>query len=766
MRRHNERPQPTRRRTLHTGHGGTRARGLTSPRLLRAGAVVCLTLFLLPALAERAHGQEKWPQSITIDTSKPLKEPARYVGPAGVRLPQGNTELVFKGNGGDWSFVKFDKLPLNVTLKVSGNINGYQPSEALRPEEQNWYPFKSRLPLILEIGQGAITPVEVKFWFGSPNTDAGREAFRSTKDIDEARRLAQDNEIKSVTDLQVLSFLWEGQAASGTSPSPSATAQTNSTNIVEAPNNSSWWTYLTEENPILGIVILIIVLALLTAAVLFGIQYFVEGRDRSLPPKRSRSSPLDSLDLAESKRASNGQAKSVTPAAKAATQAEQEKQRDAAAGGDDDTVIKKPAAPAEPERPGRSSDTATGRPGELFRSTTTPVGQQDGQSLTRLDASLRELQGLLAQKVGSDDRLTKPARTEVESLVSESKTELIQRIGRVEANLSQKVADEIKVLEGLLSQQELRLNQKSKDTENDLKRLAGEGAEAQRQLVELQQELGRVEGRLEASIAELRASVNRQAVPDSFYAKTLGAILGQNIETLQDGNFERLMGERLNQFFQTGVSHGVGLQELRVRAEGINNALKGVSAQIEKLNAQAAAEARPHLQRVQAFVDELGGLQSQLQTRRATIETKLSIPVSMHAGARQTFLDELGRGIKREIDKLNEPESYFKGELERLITAELIPVVDICDSKKVAPPPSNQRELEGALNQLFEQAGLRPILPSRGEPFKTAEQDLIEMVQGGGGQSLTVQQVSRRGFYYKQDDAETLLRKASVTVHR
>jgi len=341
---------------------------------------------------------------------------------------------------------------------------------------------------------------------------------------------------------------------------------------------------------------------------------------------------------------------------------------------------------------------------------------------------------------------------------------LEEKLDQIEGKLGLRLEARAKLVEDLMHEQSSSMTKEVDETKRKITQVSVEGDKVKDELGNALKEMARVEERLSARYAELQSALNHQAVPDSFYAKTLGAVLGQNIEDLHEANFEKLIGERLNQFFQTGVARASDvLQDLGGRADRINGALKAVSDQMTKVNPQATDEARPNLQRAEALATDMSVLQSQLQTRRTTIETMLRVPVSMHAGARQTFLDELGRGIRREIEKLNDPEGYFEGELERLITADLIAIVDICD-KKVASAPGTRPELEGALKKLFDEAGLRSIVPTRGEQFKTAEQDLIEMDQGGA--SLTVSQVVSRGFYYKHRGSETLLRKAGVRVYR
>jgi len=383
-----------------------------------------------------------------------------------------------------------------------------------------------------------------------------------------------------------------------------------------------------------------------------------------------------------------------------------------------------------------------------------PLGFDKNELEQLIDTQVAPLRAGLNQKVGQQDL----------NILSGAVKALEGSVTQLESRLDQRITAKVKPVEDLLYEKSLLMEQNEKRRDQLINQMRDEGETVKKQLGEFLAQLGQVETRLQTRLVELHNALNRRTVPDSFYARTVGAVLGQQIEALQDGNFEKLIGEQLNQFFETGVERGEKLQELRVRAEEINSALKNVSLQMEKLNAPASVEARQPMQRVEAFVNELSGLQSQMQSRRATIETTLNVPVSMHAGARQTFLDELGRGIKREIDKLNDPQNYFEGELERLITADLIAIVDICD-KTIAPPPGRP-ELEAALKQLFERAGLSPILPHQRDPFKTGEQDLIEMAQGGGGPSLTVAQVITRGFYYTHRDNKTLLRKAGVTVYR
>ncbi|HVG35960.1 MAG TPA: hypothetical protein VM911_23100 [Pyrinomonadaceae bacterium] len=382
----------------------------------------------------------------------------------------------------------------------------------------------------------------------------------------------------------------------------------------------------------------------------------------------------------------------------------------------------------------------------------TGEGEKVKEQLAELSAGMEVLETQVLQQVHAPTGGQKQVREEIDQLKRRDEEYAEQLLIFLETQVG-----EVRRHLEAIKEQQAKLEDKQQTQNAELKNEYAEAAE------QLRKEIGEVRAELE----ELRESNTQTQVPDSFYVRTLGEILGQNVEALQAGNFEQLsrqVGERLNQFFRTEVPHGDKLEELRTRTEAVHLALKNVVAQMALLNQQAADEASPHLQRVAALTEELGALQAQLQSRRLNIETTLRIPVSMHTNARQTFLEELARGIRREIDKLSEPQSHFAAELKRVITTDLISVVDICD-KKIAHP-GVRPELEEALNQLFAQAGLLPIMPRQGEPLKSLEHDLLQMVQGAPGKSLRIAQIVTRGFYYEEQDGKTLLRKAVVTVYR
>src|ERR1043166_1509173 len=730
-------------------------------------------------------------------------------------------ELSFIGDGQTWSFIKFAPLPAGTKLRAKGN-SGYQTAEELTSDE--WYPFKQRLSVTLEIDSGAHSPVDVSFSVG--NVKSNRQDFLNTlTSVDSVRNFAKtsQNEINPEPSPQSLDFKWGTATANppGTTDpvtmSPVQVKLEVPDKIGEAPyqkttlvSDGKHWTFVRASKVPEGIVLVArpstadsltvesgtlidsavwigfrnsltlevtvikskvaakgsedIVfetavgqaadqtkqeaiaaiksntmsrsnnvqlnvswgpetdeslpwlkiglggLALLVIAV--GIVWLVRrARD---PRRRARAPRLSSNDALHDYPFDDGNTKSGM----SGTRDLNKKGRDPAG------TQGKPASAGildlSPDNRNRSSQAALRRteaslesPADLAVPPPTSSNSFDQKQLEQLiDEQMQPLRSELKQK---------PTDQELRSLASDvgNLDKMVREQGgriqqQVTTQIHSEVTTQIQSVKDLITQQSQQMEQKLRERDGRIDRTANEGEAVKKQLEESLSASGQMEARMRIRLSELQATLERRTVPDSFYSRILGGVLGQQIEALQDGNFEKLMGEQLDQFFRNDVSRGEKLQELRIRAEGISLALSDVLIQMQRLNQQASSEARQPMQRVEAFVNELSGLQSQMQSRRATIETTLHIPVSMHAGARQTFLDELGRGIKREIDKLNDPVSYFEGELERTITADLIAIVDICD-KTVAPPPGSRPDLETALKQLFEQAGLRQILPHQNE---------------------------------------------------
>jgi ElaB/YqjD/DUF883 family membrane-anchored ribosome-binding protein len=665
---------------------------------------------------------------VRFEVEKPLKEQVQYRF-AG-KEPESETEFEFKGNGNDWSFINFDKLPENVVLKVKGKPDGYEDNETLKPEQ--FYPFKRLLPIVLEIKGGAQMPVEIAFWYGRPNTTLQVQLLKNPEwKTTEAREFANHNPLDPYTERQSVKFFWDTTATPVASPTPQFTSPASS-----PTPEPSWITFLTEESPEAGLLVLLILLIVLVLFCVFVLPALIQRIKRS--PKGRHKPTKGSAPV---KPLSNY---NVTPTVlDTATSAQMS----------DDTrhtslSNRKVYRDDDPTLSGKKQSTKTFITSPMQADS---LGNQDAKKLLELEKKMEVIEEQLAQKINRNEELSVAAKQQVDNILNARE---------------RKLSDAINTVENLLNDE----NARSKNVEQELRgeivsNLASSDRRIEQNLSKFVEHFIQEQKRLEERLDQLQVMLSQPSVLESFYARTLGAVLGKNVEDLQDGKFEQLIGERLNQFFQTEVPRGESLQELRTRAEGVSDALKGVADQMSKLNAAATDEAQPHLQRARSLVAELSGLHAQLQSRRLTIETTMHIPVSAHPGARQTFTDELGRGLRREIDKLSDPQSYFEGDLKRLITSDVIAIVDICD-KKVAPPPGAHPELETALKQMFEQAGLRDIVPRQGEPFRAAEQDLVQMVQGEAGRSLTVAEVITRGFYYKDGDNETLLRKAGVTVYR
>jgi hypothetical protein len=380
--------------------------------------------------------------------------------------------------------------------------------------------------------------------------------------------------------------------------------------------------------------------------------------------------------------------------------------------------------------------------------------------------------------------LSKKARVEVDGLVRPTdqglekvRQEMVQvrKLLQDHTQESQRQADDQKAR--LVEQQRATQAALSAQLDQALKLLVEDSSASRRHFEERFREIKDT----------LASDARRQPDGDPFYAGLLGQILGHSVEPLQDDNFAgsiRVAAKGLDRFFREQIPRAEVLDSLTAQAESIRTSLKALIDRASMRDGQAEKDVAQYLRNVMDVATELSAMQSQLRSRQLTLElaarlplpgehadmdsaydSKLRASVSAHPSARYSFLEELGFAVKREIDKLRDPQSYFRRQLEKLATSDLVAVAEICD--KQAGGPGKNAELELSLQTLFSHSGLRSILPRPKDPFKAAEQNLIQIISGGGpADSQKISRVVSRGFFYKNGENERLLRKAGVEVYR
>jgi hypothetical protein len=261
--------------------------------------------------------------------------------------------------------------------------------------------------------------------------------------------------------------------------------------------------------------------------------------------------------------------------------------------------------------------------------------------------------------------------------------------------------------------------------------------------------------------------MQREAQQQDFYAGKLGDLLGISVESLREANFAQLVEEasrNLDRFFQQHLPNADGLPELHRKAQAISAALEQTVGNARQIK-PGMEKLEPYVERAKALAHELGEVSGQLNSKAQGFRTTLTVPVAKYEGGREGFLEELGKAVRREMEKLRDPQQHWSKELERLATSEIVAVTDICDIE-VTGRPGGDKELERSLSELFREAGLRAIVPEVGEPFRPSEQHLTQMFAGSASDSQKIKKVQVRGFYYMANGKERLLRKAKVEVYR
>lgn len=293
-------------------------------------------------------------------------------------------------------------------------------------------------------------------------------------------------------------------------------------------------------------------------------------------------------------------------------------------------------------------------------------------------------------------------------------------------------------------------------------------------LVQFERELRKVMERGEMQrhesaqqIDELRRVVESGEKQDGVYAKVIGTILLKSEQALGDeafGEIARAAGEQeVSAFLREGEQSADGLEDLQKRADAIHASLRAAVGQMCAVNSEAGGKLGPYVRHIGELSSELRQLQEHLKSGNLKMTASLEIPVEAQPGARTSFLEELSQAVRREVDKWRNPRGHWESELDRFVRNDVVSVVDACD-KEVTEGPGKDTEIEECLRSLFEEAGLRQILPKQGEPFKPAEQNLTQKV-GDGGPKDRIARVTSRGFYFLDGGKEQLIRKASVEVY-
>ena len=724
------------------------------------------------------------PKTLTpIDATKtnPRNFPTYKLSFEGIEEYDAKFEI--KGDGERWRVVKFHKIPADVTVRLDGQPSGYEIKDELIVENK-WYPFMRGLPLTIAIPKSVQLPLAITYELNFIKLQQGN--LRG----DEAREYVKlEEHIEGTQPLLRIAFQ---SANPSPPPSPSVTPSVFSSPLTDTTESEQFiplWMLLGVPLA-LGILILFIVKARKNSRRSYGREPArgatrQSGRQRpitmdydKLGGSTSKVSSVTGQDITAYEKEKRGGFFSwfkrkgkespppiTDPLASETTNlfktSEANKQQNKETSVQPSPVVQQPiltnempppaaipVAPTPAEQWGGQSESASQSRVDAAHETpklnqgpeARPINQNkeihdlkfDVQTLA---SNLDKLKGEVAEQ--------KELRNDIQPMLAKLKSELTEAFGKdLDTVFSQ--------LTEALAKQQQQTEQAQKSSDNALKYM--------------QEQVREFEERTKSQSVEFEQQKKQQ---DATYSGLLGGVLGLNVEMLRSGNFDELVkeaGRNLDRFFQKQVPSADGLPELQQKAEAISSVLEttvkkmcDIKPDMEKL--------QQNVERAKSVAGELAKVNSQLQNRQPHFQITVSMPVTAYQGARETFLEELGNAVKKEMSKLRDPRQHWGKELDQLVTSDILAVTDICDIE-VASRPGANKELEQSLSELFKQAGLRPIMPEPGTAFRPADQHLIQMVAGSPADSQKVKRVVRRGFYYAVNGKEQLLRKAGVEVYR
>lgn len=735
----------------------------------RVIAGLAIALGLTMVLTSPAFSQSNQQTAAKIPVLKPID--AKSFPKTNPIIYPVNFEKVDKYQGridvksdGNWRVIRFSELPPQVSLAVAEKSPGY-PNDREAIFSNQWYSFKTAFSFIITVEKTAPLPIEIPYEVSTVKMPPQRQLSAANV------RLHVTNP-DNVDPPQFSSLKLRFEAVAPTaSANPSGPLVATPTATPSAPVTNedglfpSWVPFPDWLIFVVGGVVLLIVFIALSTQIGSLFKRFKKRPDRNHNHHKNRTqdhriSPESDIDdLRKKIVAHQSKPRRFFKFLQRRSKKEVGGRGESLSGYDDGS----PPTNVDPSPP-RVNDPVknnvpqpstippvvgvqlveTPRIPDLSSSAsggTQPLDDEASNRLKVLAGSVEKLQNAhktLAERVNEMLDPEKGLRSDVSRMFDDFKKD------------QQRYVDgELEVLQTTLSNQQNEINEAKKISENAL-------ANVQSQVKHF-----------EETVADLIAKAKqRETELSDRYSKLLGEVLGFNVQTLKEGNFDVIVeeaGRRLNSFFSQQPAKVDGLNDLQRRAEAINSEMQTTLERVRQIK-PALEKLHPYAERAKGLANELRQASS-LQGQSRNFKATLDFPVAKFTGARETFLEDLGKAVKEQIDRLVDPHAFWSKELEAFATSDIVAVADICDVEVTGKPGANQ-ELEQGLSELFRQAGLTAIVPVPGEPFKPGEQHLIDMVAGSPTASQTIKRVVKRGFYYKGNAKEQLIRKAGVDVYR
>jgi len=757
----------------HRATLGSEATLQTRRAIAALGIVLGLTILLTPSAFSKKTGSQakSTPQPDTgitalksIDaTGIPRNDPSPYpISFEKLERYQGRVDI--KGDGSTWRAVRFDDLPSQVSLVVAEASTVY-PTSRQSILAQQWHPFKTSLPIIIIVEKTAALPIEISYELSTvrvpPQGVSPAEAQQYVSN--------PDNVDKPQVPAGKIRF-------EGINPPPSPNPTTSPTGKPTA--SPSAFVIIEEEFfPLwLKIAVSALVAIMLLIFLSMKIDFFRplkewrRRRSEALQEKKRRADSPDP-EMIHGKKSYQEERRSFfgwifRRSSKKQARDQKFDQTDNTYDGiyeEEQHRQGRPSTPPPTTERKAMSNVATQTPArtlaaglqQLMPGTPQP-GFDDSPKTQALDAATNDR----FKKIEEDyEKLQLAHRTFVDR---------VQEALNPETGLPHEVEIKVNAL-----REELK-NYYNDYYEKQSKVLLDDLSEKQEQINQIQKSSDNARTYMQSQVEHFEETVKRliaeakqrETELQGRHSKILGEVLGLSIETLKEGKFEVIVEEacrKLNQFFSEQPAKADGLNDLHRKAQAINSEMQTTLEKVRKLKPELG-KLEPYAERAKDLASELRNASS-LQGQPRTFKITLDFPAAKFTKAREIFLEDLGKAVKEQIDRLDDPHAFWSKELEVFATSDIVALADICDVEVTGRPGSNQ-ELEQSLTELFRQAGLTAIVPAPGEPFKPGEQHLIEMVSGPSANSQKIKRVVKRGFYYTGNEKDRLIRKAGVDVFR
>jgi uncharacterized coiled-coil protein SlyX len=276
---------------------------------------------------------------------------------------------------------------------------------------------------------------------------------------------------------------------------------------------------------------------------------------------------------------------------------------------------------------------------------------------------------------------------------------------------------------------------------------------------DVQDTLARALSPLKQRLEDLEARVASQERSLDEVTQAATRNIEDSLKILVDGALAGRLNESASDFFRRAVPERDGLNERLQGGRQLGTAIDGFLTVVAPNCPELRETFQPLREEVLLVENEVEGLLR--APRDQTLQLDFRVSFSTSPASKETIAEALAGGLRREILKLAEPQTYFDRRLRSIGLRAAQTSIEYLD--RSADLARKNETFQSAFNVLLHAAGLTAIVPREGDSYSPQEHQ-VEQTQPSQDltRSHTVARVVARGL--RQDGR--VVRKAAVWLYQ